>query len=136
MEEHNQHKLRRLVLVDDEPSVLTALKVLLEAVGFSVYDFKDASRALDHVREGHPCDLFLCDLKMPNMSGLDALQALQAIQPNIPFILFSGHATNEEFKAARQLGAAATLSKPFTLDDFNAVLQQLGDNQAVGNGSA
>jgi len=112
-----------ILLVDDEPGVLHALKMLLGAVGFSVTDFSVPTQAVEFLEGGGSCDLILCDLKMPGMNGLAVLGEIQKICPERPFVLMSGHAGPAEIEQAKNNGAAAFLAKPFTPDDLRKTLE-------------
>ncbi|RMG39905.1 MAG: response regulator [Candidatus Dadabacteria bacterium] len=117
--------LHYVILVDDEESVLLALKLLLKAIGFEVSDFNNGQDALDSVKNGNSCDLFICDLKMPGLNGIDTLRGLKKIASEIPFILMSGHANSEDVQRARDLGASGFLAKPFTPEDLKKVINEL-----------
>jgi len=112
----------RITLIDDEPSVLFALKLLLEALGFAITDFSDPEAALTHLGTPNVADVCLCDLRMPKRNGLQVLEAAKGIDSGLPFILMSAHASDSELQKARTLGADAVLTKPFTPDDLQAAL--------------
>jgi len=115
----------RFVVIDDEPSVLFALKLLLEALGFTVKDFASSFEAAQHLRSKHDYDLILCDLRMPEMDGISLLEDLRKYAPHLPFILISGHAQVEEIEKASALGAAGFLDKPFTPDQLGMLLSKI-----------
>jgi len=104
---------REILLLDDEPSVLFALKLLLQAFGFVVRDFSMPDRALEYLTDGGSADVFLCDLRMPKTNGLDVLRRTKTLRPELQFILMSAHASEEEIARARSLGAFDFLPKPF-----------------------
>lgn len=104
---------KEILLLDDEPSVLFALKLLLQAFGFTVKDFSAPDQALEFLASGGTADVFLCDLRMPKTNGLDVLRRTKTIRPELQFILMSAHASEEEVTKARELGAFDFLPKPF-----------------------
>lgn len=121
----------RIVLIDDEPSVLRALTMLLQALHAKPYPFSApigaveflAIKAADHLPLAEPnrataeepeIDLILSDLRMPGTSGLELLKQIRRRGVNIPFVLMSGHATGEEAAETEAAGRAAFVSKPFT----------------------
>ena len=112
----------RITLIDDEPSVLFALKLLLEALGFSISDFSDSELAIAHLASPDVADVCLCDLRMPKRNGLQVLEEVKKIAPTLPFILMSAHASDTELQKAKVLGANGVLTKPFTPDDLQAAL--------------
>lgn len=117
--------MQNILLVDDEPSVLLALKLLLEALGYSVNDFQRGMAAIEYLRAGNLCDLILCDLKMPEMNGIEVLQEVQKLLPKVPFLLMSAHARDDDVRRAKSLGAAGFLAKPFTPDQLRGAISGL-----------
>ncbi len=118
------HQPIRILLVDDEKSVLFALRLLLEAMQYSVTDFSSASEALAALRQGHiSFDLFLCDLKMPEINGFEALKQAKMISPDLAFILMSAHASSADIDYARANGAQGFIAKPFTPIQLRAVIE-------------
>lgn len=113
-----------ILLVDDETSVLFALRLLLEAMNFTVTDFSSAADALKSLERGARFDLFLCDLKMPQVNGFDALKRSKEINPELSFILMSAHASTSDIEFARGKGANAFLAKPFTPMQLRTVIEE------------
>ena len=115
-----------ILLVDDEPSVLFALKLLLQALGYRVSEFNVAADALSFLQDGKHADMFLCDLKMPQMNGMEVLAALQS-EPalkQIPLVFLSASAESERLEEALRLGASGYVTKPFNFAQLQAVLKQ------------
>ncbi len=114
---------RRVLLVDDQPVLLTSLKPFLEEAGYQVLMATDGQTALQMVRTLQP-DAVVCDLHLPGMSGLELCHEIrrhpewQAIQ----IVLFSG----EMGLASRQMNAEAEhwLPKPFEPEDLLDVLRK------------
>jgi len=114
-----------ILLVDDETSVLFALRLLLEAMNYAVTDFSNAAQALEALEQGTlQVDLFLCDLKMPQMNGFEALKRTRQIDPDLLFILMSAHASTQDIEFAKNQGASAFLAKPFTPAQLKAVIEE------------
>lgn len=124
MSEQSQ-KIQSILLVDDEPSVVFALRLLLQALGYSVDAFNLPAEAVIALESAQAYDLCLCDLKMPVLSGLAVLKACRANRPNLPFVLMSAHASSEEVEQAYALGATGFLPKPFTPEDLKQLIQKL-----------
>ncbi|MBN8549260.1 MAG: response regulator [Deltaproteobacteria bacterium] len=123
--------IQEIVLVDDEPSVLFALKLLLQALGFSVQDFNGPLEAIQYFASSSRIDLCLCDLKMPKMNGLGVLEEVRKHRPSLPFVLMSAHASTEEIDRAQELGATGFLSKPFTPEDLKQLVEKVAAGQRV-----
>ncbi len=118
-------EISRITLIDDEPSVLFALTLLLEALGFTVVAFSDPTLAVTHLSAEDPADVCLCDLRMPKLNGLQVLETVKGRHPSLPFVLMSAHANDEELRRARTLGVDGTLSKPFTPDELQDLIGAL-----------
>jgi DNA-binding NtrC family response regulator len=104
----------KLVLVDDEPGVLRALTMVLEALKCEVSPFNTPTAALAYLISKPPVDLILSDMRMPELSGTQLLKNLRQSEVTAPFILMSGHANIEDVDEARSLGLDGFISKPFT----------------------
>lgn len=94
-----------VLLVDDEEAIRDSIGELLDACGFKVLladCFKNAVKTLD---SGEEIEVVLCDLKMPDESGLEVLKYLNKINKNIPFIILTGYATIESCQDAVKEGA-------------------------------
>jgi chemotaxis family two-component system response regulator PixH len=110
--------LRRILLVDDQPSIRGVLEMALAAAGADVWIADSGDRALQAVDQGLP-DLILLDLNMPGMSGWEVLRALKASgrSAGIPVVLQSSARDYGSFDEARKQGVAAFLSKPYRLNE-------------------
>lgn len=116
---------RRILLIDDEKSVLHALKLLLEALGHQVTTFFTPSEALTSLKDQANFDIVFCDLRMPEMNGIEVIAEIKRLCPTIPAVLMSAHATNEEVEQGKAAGTSAFLGKPFTPNEFAEVLKDL-----------
>ena len=99
-------------VVDDDDSVRTSLKLLIESSGYRVVTFKSAEEFLDSSFEKGPCCLIL-DIHLPGMSGFNLQGHLVKSQTRIPVIFITGHDRNRMEDEAMRLGAIAYLRKPF-----------------------
>lgn len=106
----------RLLLVDDDVSISTSLKGLLEHIGHNVVVFADGAAALDAYRTSS-FDIVLTDLSMPGMSGLQLLRELRAYDPDARVLVFTGQALEVQVREATRAGALAVLRKPFELEE-------------------
>ncbi len=114
---------RRILVVDDAPDIVHAVRLYLEMEGFTVYSASDGRQAVDVVRSKLP-DLVVLDVMMPELDGLSALKLIREIS-NIPVILLT--VRNEEDMKVRglRLGADDYVTKPFSQREL------LGRIQAV-----
>jgi CheY-like chemotaxis protein/AraC-like DNA-binding protein len=118
------HSRRRPVVlaVDDEPAVRSAFRVALEDM-CDVVEAANGLAALD-VLTRRAVDLVLLDERMPGMSGLELLERLRALRPDVPAALVTAVDTARTAVAAMKLGAFDYLTKPFDLEQLQAVVHR------------
>ena len=101
-----------ILVVDDEPSVGDALKLVLESNGYEVVLVTKGADGIDQARNRRfgfgVVDLFLTDI-----SGFQVITDIRNLQPQIPLLLITAHGTPQVFAEAKKLGAVGALSKPF-----------------------
>lgn len=116
-----------IILVDDEPGVLNALKLLLKAIGFTVSDFIDPHAALEAISsvDSTQRTVIVSDLRMPSLDGIQLVTKIREINSSVPFILMSAHATSDDISTAKSSGANGFLAKPFTPDQFREIIQNI-----------
>ncbi len=126
-----EYQLRKkILLVDDEPSVLFALKLLLQTFGHSIIDISNPIRVPEELKTHSDIDLIMCDLRMPSMDGVEVLRIIRKNLPNLPFIRMSGHASAEETEEVLSLGHAGFLAKPFSVEELNDLFFSLLDDES------
>lgn len=104
-----------VLVVDDEKNIRRTLGMVLTGEGYSVLEADSAEAALQTLNNpALPVDLAILDLKLPNMSGLDALRRLRDDEStrDLPVIVVSGHATVQDAVLAIKLGASDFFEKP------------------------
>lgn len=109
----------RVLVVDDEPVIVEALRRVLGSAGFEVDTAEDAEAATRRLEDFAP-GLIVVDLKMPGMSGIEFLQ--QATDESRTFVLMSGYASSENIVESLQAGAFGFLSKPFTFEEARSLV--------------
>jgi signal transduction histidine kinase/CheY-like chemotaxis protein len=111
----------RLLIVDDESALMTALCNTLELEGYATTGFTSARQALEKLGE-RQFDLLLTDLMMPEMDGIALLRAAQEIDRDLAGIVMTGHGTIETAVKALRDGAQDYILKPFRLDNLLLVI--------------
>ena len=101
-----------ILIVDDEPSVGDALRLVLESNGYEVVLVTNGMDGIDQARKRRfgfsVVDLFLTDI-----SGFQVITDIHNLQPEIPILLITAHGSPQVFAEAKKLGAIGALSKPF-----------------------
>ena len=117
-------------VVDDDASMRSALKGLLESVGLKVMLFHSAAAFLESTIPDASCCMVL-DVRMPEMSGLKLQEELTKAEIQVPIIFISGHGDIAMAVRAMKAGAVDFLAKPFgTQDLLDAVFAALGRDRA------
>ena len=106
---------RRILVVDDEESILRSLAGVLEDEGYDVALTRSGEEALEAVETEDP-DLVLLDVWLPGIDGIDTLRELRTRYPDLPVLMMSGHANIETAVRATKLGAYDFIEKPLNLD--------------------
>ena len=101
-----------VLVVDDEPVVRDAVRLILREAGLSVAAAEDAEAALAHAALA-TCRLVICDMMLPGLSGLEAVRAFRRQRPALPIVLITGYATAGTEAQSADAGATAFLAKPF-----------------------
>ena len=116
---------KRILLVDDEPNILTIVSTRLVALGFEVLIARDGQEGLYLARKESP-DAILLDLMLPKLDGYKVCRMLKFDKAfeNIPVIIFSAKGSDADKKLAEQVGADAYMVKPFDIKSFTQVLQK------------
>jgi two-component system KDP operon response regulator KdpE len=107
-----------VLVVDDEPQILRALRINLRARRYEVYVAATGTEALS-VAAGHPPDLVILDLGLPDMDGVDVIGGLRGWTA-VPIIVLSGRADSADKVQALDAGADDYVTKPFGVDELLA----------------
>lgn len=109
--------MARILIIDDEASIRRTLREILEYEKYKVDDAGNGKEALAQIAE-HEYDVILCDIKMPEMDGIELLGILRQ-SCETPVIMISGHGTIETAVEAIKMGAYDYIAKP---PDLNRLL--------------
>ncbi len=115
----------KLLIIDDDPDLLDLLGSYLSQRGFQVTCFKSAEEALVQIDHGKVLvDLILCDLKLPNMNGLELIIKLKRDPKSPPIILMTGEGDLETSIEALSLGAVDFVLKPLHFPQLLITIQR------------
>ena len=111
--------MNRILIIDDDDQLRELYRDLFEGAGFEVDEAADGFAALQVYSRSLP-DVVLCDILMPGMNGLLTISELLRAHPGARIVAISGATPDrgDYLAAARQLGAVATLQKPFNVDEL------------------
>jgi CheY-like chemotaxis protein len=123
--------MSNVLIVDDNPNVLSTVKIMLESLGHSVIEAKNGERALaSALIDKNKIDVIVTDLYMPEMDGIEFLEALKEEITGIPVIGISGGGNNLKRKNSNFLFknsglTNATLDKPFTIEELKKTVEEV-----------
>ncbi|MEO7427523.1 MAG: sigma-54 dependent transcriptional regulator [Fibrobacteria bacterium] len=121
---------RKLLLVDDEKSIVDSLTRALSGLDMELITFQDPEAALEAVKEQTP-QVAITDLKMPKMDGLEFMGKIKLHHPDIQVIMITGHGTIDDAVAAMKKGAYDFIPKPFNKQEIIAVVNRAFEKTAL-----
>ena len=124
----------KLLIADDDPQMVRALRITLAAHGYEVVVAADGAAAIAAAAQSHP-DLIMLDLGMPRLDGIEAIQALRG-WTSVPIIVVSGRTGSADKVEALDAGADDFVTKPFQVDELLARLRALSRRAVAANGES
>ncbi len=119
--------MAKILVIDDDPSILTMLKKMLEREGYEVDTACNGSEGLDKIEDSPP-DLLITDIVMPEKEGMELIFHLRRMKPELKIIAISGGGRfNYEgyLTSAKYLGADLTFQKPLIHKEFVQAVSDL-----------
>ncbi len=120
----------QVLVVDDEESICEALTAWLAKDGFHVDMAGSGEAALERM-EQNLFDLYLVDIKMPGMGGIELLSRIKEMQPDANVIMITAHGSIQTAVDAMKRGACDYICKPFDPDELSLVIERVSANQAL-----
>ncbi|MCE1203427.1 MAG: PAS domain S-box protein [Holophagaceae bacterium] len=115
----------RILLVDDDELIRAAVPSMIEALGHTVTTAEGGAEALARLKAGEPVDLVILDLNMPGMNGVETHGHLREVWPDLPILLATGHLDARTSELLRTDPKAASISKPYSLEELAQKLMGL-----------
>jgi DNA-binding NtrC family response regulator len=106
-----------VLVIDDEPVVREGVRRVLESNGLRVATAPDGASGLAHPAIA-TCRLVLCDLMLPDASGIDVVREITRRRPGLPTIVITGYATADHASRSEAAGAVGFLAKPFEASEL------------------
>jgi len=107
----------RIMVIDDEPSILESFKMILKIKDYDVSTFPDGPTALSQLEKGK-FDMAFIDYKLPGMDGLEVLKKIKETDPEVEVVIVTAYATEASHANAITLGALEYLRKPFLMEEI------------------
>jgi two-component system, OmpR family, KDP operon response regulator KdpE len=122
----------RVLVVDDEPQILRALRINLRVREYDVHTASSGAEALEQASR-HPPDLVILDLGLPDLDGVEVIQGLRG-WTEAPIIVLSGRADSTDKVEALDAGADDYVTKPFAMEELLARMRAVGRRAADDGG--
>lgn len=119
---------KRIFVVDDEEMIRDLLKETFQRKGYDVDVVATGKEALSQLA-GHPYDLVITDLRLPDISGMKVLAEAKKENPNLGVILITGYGSIKNAVKAMKQGAFDYITKPFELDEIELVVAKFFEFQ-------
>ncbi|OGR11358.1 MAG: two-component system response regulator [Desulfobacterales bacterium RIFOXYA12_FULL_46_15] len=116
--------MKKILVVDDDKAHSRMLKTLMTDWGYEIHEADDGMAAVALVKE-KSFDMVLTDMKMVNMSGMEALQHIKAYNPSLPVIIMTAYSSVQTAVNALKIGAYDYLTKPLDFDKLKLTLERV-----------
>ena len=113
----------KILIIDDEKSVLDMLNVVFKKEGYRVKKSLSAQKALELIDE-EDFDLILSDIRLPQISGMELLRKVKEKKPGIPVIMITAYGTIKQAVEAFKAGAIDYVVKPFDVEELKIIVSQ------------
>ncbi len=120
----------RVLIVDDESSILDSLRILLKHEGFVPFTALGGKQGIERMTELRP-DIVLTDVRMPDVGGVQVLSAARQMDAEVPVILMTAQATLQSAMQAVNEGAFYYIQKPFRNDELLAILRRASEHRRL-----
>ncbi len=122
-----EQKKGKILVLDDEQIVLESVTRILQDE-YEVRTCQKGQQALEILKEGG-FDIFMTDLKMPGMDGLEAMQSMSDIDPDLSMIMFTAYSTVDSAVKAMKIGAVDYIKKPFTPEQLASLVEKVMEDR-------
>ncbi len=117
-----------IFVIDDDDSIRWVLEKFLERNHYHYQAFAEGKLALKELKQVQP-DLLICDIRLPDIDGLNLLQQVKSQYPQLPVIMMTGHSDLQNAVNAFQQGAFEYLPKPFDLEELGSTITRALEEQ-------
>ena len=124
----------RVLVVDDEPSVRTIVRLLLEKAGYDVIEAENGEAAIEALNTGENrlvLDVVICDIRMPKINGVQAIEYFQREYPHVPVIVLTAYPETRMAVSFMRNGVSDYLIKPVDAPKLRAAVEKAMDQRQV-----
>jgi two-component system chemotaxis response regulator CheY len=124
----------RVLVVDDEPSVRTVVRMTLEKAGYEVLEAENGENAIEAINTGENrlvLDAVICDIRMPKINGVEAIDYFQREYPHVPVIVLTAYPETDMAVSFMRNGVADYLVKPVEAEKLKASVAKAMERRQV-----
>jgi two-component system, chemotaxis family, chemotaxis protein CheY len=117
----------RVLVVDDEPSVRTIVRLLLEKAGYDVLEAANGEAAIEALNAGENrlvLDVVICDIRMPKINGIQAIEYFQREYPHVPIIVLTAYPETKMAVSFMRNGVTDYLVKPVDAQKLRGAVER------------
>ena len=118
---------KSLLIVDDDIAHRTMMQILLKWE-YDIIEADDGFTAIEKIQQ-ESIDLVIMDIRMQNVSGLEALGKIKSLRPAIPVVIMTAYGSEETLQEATQKGAFDYITKPFDFDELRQTIESAVSTQ-------
>ncbi len=120
--------MAKILLVDDEESVLRTVGMLFRSEGHEVIPVREGQKALDMIKSSDQFDVLVADIRMEPVDGMAVIKLAHELRPKMPVVVISAYCSEKTVRQALSVGCMAYVKKPFKLEE---VLKAVSDALAT-----
>jgi DNA-binding NtrC family response regulator len=113
--------MENILIIDDEKSLLDLLSVVLKKEGYRVKTCLAPTKVFD-ILENEELDLLICDIKLPQISGMEVLKYVRENRPELPVIMITAYGSLKQAVEALKAGAIDYILKPFDVEELKIII--------------
>ncbi|KAJ56043.1 chemotaxis protein CheY [Actibacterium mucosum KCTC 23349] len=119
---------RNVLLIEDEPNIIEAIRFILSRDGWDVRTHSDGTTAMDKVQQFAP-DVVILDVMLPGRSGFDILREIRATGPlaALPVLMLTAKGQTRDREMAESLGVTQFMTKPFSNEDVLSAVRDMAE---------
>ena len=124
----------RILVIDDESSVRTVVRMTLEKAGYDVLEAEDGEQAIEAINTGENrlvVDAVICDIRMPKINGIEAIDYFQREYPHVPLVILTGYPEIEMAVSFLRKGVADYLVKPVDAERLRDAVEKAMERRHV-----
>ena len=124
----------RILVIDDESSVRTVVRMTLEKAGYDVLEAEDGEQAIEAINTGENrlvLDAVICDIRMPKINGIEAIDYFQREYPHVPLVILTGYPETEMAVSFLRKGVADYLVKPVDAERLKDAVEKAMERRHV-----